>query len=117
MCVDRGARDSEKIWWRLSRSTLRKIEPQRIKIVGVMMNTRALMGLIVINVGYDLVVISQQMLTILVIIAIFSTVILQSVVAVRVRLYVWRCVRICSLLRGSVEALFQTTSLRRAYST
>ncbi|MEQ1668800.1 MAG: sodium:proton antiporter, partial [Sulfuriferula sp.] len=39
------------------------------------MNTRALMELIVINVGYDLGVISQQMFTILVIMAIFSTVI------------------------------------------
>lgn len=40
-----------------------------------MMNTRALMELIVINVGYDLGVISQQMFTMLVIMAIFSTVI------------------------------------------
>ena len=45
------------------------------KILGVMMNMRALMELIVINVGYDLGVISQQMFTILVIMAIFSTVI------------------------------------------
>ena len=45
------------------------------KILGVLMNTRALMELIVINVGYDLGVISQQMFTILVIMAIFSTII------------------------------------------
>jgi len=45
------------------------------RILGIMMNTRALMELIVINVGYDLGVISQQMFTILVIMAIFSTVI------------------------------------------
>jgi Kef-type K+ transport system membrane component KefB len=45
------------------------------KILGVMMNTRALMELIVINVGYDLGVISPQMFTMLVIMAIFSTVI------------------------------------------
>lgn len=45
------------------------------KVMGVMMNTRALMELIVINVGYDLGVISQQMFTILVIMAIFSTVV------------------------------------------
>ncbi|MDO8208112.1 MAG: cation:proton antiporter, partial [Gallionella sp.] len=45
------------------------------KILGIMMNTRGLMELIVINVGYDLGVISQQMFTILVIMAIFSTVI------------------------------------------
>ena len=45
------------------------------KVLGIMMNTRALMELIVINVGYDLGVISQQMFTILVIMAIFSTII------------------------------------------
>ena len=45
------------------------------KVMGIMMNTRALMELIVINVGYELGVISQQMFTILVIMAIFSTVI------------------------------------------
>jgi Kef-type K+ transport system membrane component KefB len=45
------------------------------KILGIMMNTRALMELIVINVGYDLGVISQQMFTILVIMAIVSTVV------------------------------------------
>jgi len=48
---------------------------QEGKVMGIMMNTRALMELIVINVGYDLGVISQQMFTILVIMAIFSTVI------------------------------------------
>lgn len=45
------------------------------KIIGVMMNTRALMELIVINVGYDLGVISQNVFTMLVLMAIFSTVI------------------------------------------
>ncbi|HWV17648.1 MAG TPA: cation:proton antiporter [Rhodocyclaceae bacterium] len=45
------------------------------KILGVMMNTRALMELIVINVGYDLGVISQNVFTMLVLMAIFSTVI------------------------------------------
>jgi Kef-type K+ transport system membrane component KefB len=44
-------------------------------MVGVMMNTRALMELIVINVGFDLGVISQKLFTMLVIMAIFSTVI------------------------------------------
>lgn len=44
-------------------------------ILGIMMNTRALMELIVINVGYDLGVISQNMFTMLVLMAIFSTVI------------------------------------------
>jgi Kef-type K+ transport system membrane component KefB len=45
------------------------------KILGIMMNTRALMELIVINVGYDLGVISQNVFTMLVLMAIFSTVI------------------------------------------
>jgi hypothetical protein len=40
-----------------------------------MMNTRALMALIVINVGCDLGVISQQVFTMPVLMAIFSTVI------------------------------------------
>lgn len=44
-------------------------------VLGIMMNTRALMELIVINVGYDLGVISPNMFTMLVIMAIVSTVI------------------------------------------
>jgi Kef-type K+ transport system membrane component KefB len=44
-------------------------------ILGYMMNTRGLMELVVINVGFDLGVISSQMYTILVIMAIISTVI------------------------------------------
>lgn len=48
---------------------------QEAKVMGVMMNTRALMELIIINVGYDLGVISQQMFTMLVIMAIVSTVV------------------------------------------
>jgi Kef-type K+ transport system membrane component KefB len=44
-------------------------------MMGFMMNTRALMELIVINVGFDLGVISQKMFTMLVIMAIVSTVI------------------------------------------
>jgi Kef-type K+ transport system membrane component KefB len=43
--------------------------------LGFMMNTRALMELVVVNVGFDLGVISQQMFTMLVIMAIVSTVI------------------------------------------
>jgi Kef-type K+ transport system membrane component KefB len=38
-----------------------------------MMNTRALMELVVLNIGLDLGVISQQMFTMLVIMAIIST--------------------------------------------
>jgi Kef-type K+ transport system membrane component KefB len=45
------------------------------KIVGILMNTRALMELIVINVGYDLGVISQNVFTMLVLMAVLSTVI------------------------------------------
>ena len=44
-------------------------------MIGFMMNTRALMELIVINVGFDLGVISQKMFTMLVIMAIASTVV------------------------------------------
>ncbi len=44
-------------------------------MMGFMMNTRALMELIVINVGFDLGVVSQKMFTMLVIMAIFSTVV------------------------------------------
>jgi Kef-type K+ transport system membrane component KefB len=44
-------------------------------MLGFMMNTRALMELIVINVGFDLGVISQKLFTMLVIMAIFSTVV------------------------------------------
>jgi Kef-type K+ transport system membrane component KefB len=44
-------------------------------VLGVMMNTRALMELVVINVGYDLGVISRQVFTMLVLMAVFSTVI------------------------------------------
>jgi Kef-type K+ transport system membrane component KefB len=44
-------------------------------VLAVMMNTRGLMELVVINVGFDLGVISRQMFTMLVLMAIFSTVI------------------------------------------
>ena len=43
--------------------------------IGIMMNTRALMELIILNVGYDLGVIPQNVFTMLVLMAIFSTVI------------------------------------------
>ncbi|HEX5125628.1 MAG TPA: cation:proton antiporter, partial [Rhodocyclaceae bacterium] len=45
------------------------------KILGLLMNARGLMELIVINVGYDLGVISQQMFTMLVLMALLSNVI------------------------------------------
>ena len=45
------------------------------KIIGVMMNTRGLMELVVVNVGFDLGVIGKELFTMLVLMAIFSTVI------------------------------------------
>ncbi|MHB1737472.1 MAG: cation:proton antiporter [Acidithiobacillus sp.] len=45
------------------------------KIMGIMMNARGLMELMVINVGYDIGAISQQVFTMLVIMAIVSTII------------------------------------------
>ena len=48
---------------------------QQSKVIGIMMNTRALMELIIINVGFDLGVISQNVFTMLVLMAIVSTVI------------------------------------------
>ncbi|MEN6585119.1 MAG: sodium:proton antiporter, partial [Sulfuricella sp.] len=43
------------------------------RVIAVMMNTRALMELIVINVGYDLGVIPASVFTMLVIMAVVST--------------------------------------------
>jgi Kef-type K+ transport system membrane component KefB len=48
---------------------------QESKLIGIMMNTRGLMELIVLNTGYDLGVISQNAFTMLVLMAIVSTVI------------------------------------------
>ena len=48
---------------------------QESKVIGILMNTRALMELIIINVGFDLGVISQNVFTMLVLMAIVSTVI------------------------------------------
>lgn len=45
------------------------------KCAGIMMNTRALMELIILNVGYDLGVIPPNVFTMLVLMAIFSTVV------------------------------------------
>jgi Kef-type K+ transport system membrane component KefB len=45
------------------------------RMVGIMMNTRALMELIIINVGFELGVIGREVFTMLVLMAIFSTVI------------------------------------------
>lgn len=49
--------------------------PAEAKVLGIMMNTRALMELVVLNVGYDLGVISKEVFTMLVLMAVFSTVI------------------------------------------
>ncbi len=53
--------------------------------IGIMMNTRALMELVVINVGYDLGVIPPNVFTMLVLMAIFSTVITAPVLRVAMR--------------------------------
>lgn len=45
------------------------------KVLGILMNTRALMELVVINVGFDLGVISRQVFTMLVLMAVVSTVV------------------------------------------
>lgn len=52
-----------------------KMQHAEAHIIGFLMNTRALMELIVINIGYDLGVISKNVFTMLVLMAIFSTVI------------------------------------------
>jgi Kef-type K+ transport system membrane component KefB len=49
------------------------LDNRQAKIIGILMNTRALMELIIINVGLDLGVISRNLFTMLVIMAIFST--------------------------------------------
>jgi Kef-type K+ transport system membrane component KefB len=59
-------------YWAARRSGLTHPESS---IIAYMMNTRALMEFIVINVGLDLGVISPKVFTLLVIMAIFSTVI------------------------------------------
>ena len=51
-----------------------KLSHPESTIIGIMMNTRALMELVVINVGLDLGVISPEVFTMLVVMAIFSTV-------------------------------------------
>ncbi len=51
------------------------LNPMESRIVGIMMNTRALMELIIINVGFELGVIGKEVFTMLVLMAIFSTVI------------------------------------------
>jgi Kef-type K+ transport system membrane component KefB len=52
-----------------------QLDHTQATLLGFMMNTRGLMELVVVNVGLDLGVISQQMFTILVLMAIGSTVI------------------------------------------
>lgn len=51
------------------------MNPQEARAIGIMMNTRALMELVVINVGLDLGVIPPDVFTMLVIMAIASTVV------------------------------------------
>jgi len=51
------------------------LDPVRARIIGVLMNTRGLMELIVINVGLEMGMIGRQVFTMLVLMALFSTVI------------------------------------------
>jgi Kef-type K+ transport system membrane component KefB len=83
-------------YWGARRSGFDQAESS---MMGFMMNTRALMELIVINVGFDLGVISQKMFTMLVIMAIVSTVI--TTPAIRY-----------FLTRQSARAISRTTAAR-----
>jgi Kef-type K+ transport system membrane component KefB len=51
------------------------MDPMRARITGVLMNTRGLMELIVINVGLELGMIGREVFTMLVLMALFSTVV------------------------------------------
>jgi len=55
-------------------SRLAGVEPLQARILGVLMNTRALMELIVLNIGFSLGFIPQDMFTMLVIMAVATTV-------------------------------------------
>jgi Kef-type K+ transport system membrane component KefB len=59
-------------WWAARWAGQGRVEA---KMIGIMMNTRALMELIIINVGFELGVIGREVFTMLVLMAIFSTVI------------------------------------------
>ena len=51
------------------------LDPVRARIIGMLMNTRGLMELVVINVGLEMGMIGRQVFTMLVLMALFSTVI------------------------------------------
>ena len=55
-------------------SRLAGLDPQQAKIMGVLMNTRALMELIVLNLGFSLGFLPQKVFTMLVIMAVATTV-------------------------------------------
>ena len=55
-------------------SRLAGVEPREARILGVLMNTRALMELIVLNIGFGLGFIPQDMFTMLVIMAVATTI-------------------------------------------
>jgi Kef-type K+ transport system membrane component KefB len=52
-----------------------RLDPVRARIIGMLMNTRGLMELIVINVGLEMGMIGRQVFTMLVLMALFSTLI------------------------------------------
>lgn len=47
--------------------------PVRLELVGALMNTRGLMELIALNIGYDLGILSPRLFTMLVIMALVTT--------------------------------------------
>ena len=74
------------------------LDPRESRAIGVMMNTRGLMELVVINVGLDLGVIPPEVFTMLVIMAIASTVITTPVLKIWLNLPA----------RANLEALSQS---------
>jgi len=50
------------------------LSPAESRCIGILMNTRALMELIVINLGHDMGVLPDPVFTMLVLMAIFSTI-------------------------------------------
>jgi Kef-type K+ transport system membrane component KefB len=68
------------------------------RVIGILMNTRGLMELVIINVGYDLGVIGKEVFTMLVLMAIFSTVITTPAVRHWMR-------KVDALPKGSREAI------------
>lgn len=81
------------------------LAPTESSVLGIMMNTRALMELVVINVGYDMGVIGRPMFTMLVLMAIVSTLITTPVLRrLLPRLGLWSPNADLSLARAAARA-------------